>query len=83
MRAIGVRTLRHEWEQPIRRLKEPYRMWALLRVAPENPLPDELPDRLVWNYLAKLGLIFAFVVTVAAISLLAYAYAAFFYLANS
>jgi hypothetical protein len=41
-----------------------------------------LPNRLLWNYLVKLGLTFAVVVTVGAITLLLYAYAALCYLAQ-
>jgi hypothetical protein len=44
--------------------------------------PDELPDGVMWNYLVKLGLLFAVVVAAGAIYLLAYAFEALFYIAG-
>lgn len=44
--------------------------------------PDELPDEVMWNYLVKLGLLFAVVVAAGAIYLLAYAFEALFYIAG-
>ena len=45
--------------------------------------PDESPDRLRWDYLAKLALAFAVLVAGAAIWVLVYAYMAVWYLTNA
>jgi hypothetical protein len=45
--------------------------------------PGDPGDRLLWNYLAKLGLAFAVVVAGAATFVLVYAFAAIWYLASA